>query len=75
MNDLFLNKSAEPMQRFNKDIWTTVDGDQIPLTKLGDEHLLSVLEFCHKHSHLAAYGWGKQWIPKLEKEIKRREEM
>lgn len=58
------------LKLFKKDIWLTINGEEIPLTKLTDEHLRNIYTYIVGGGEI--YDLNKQWRPKIEKEIRRR---
>jgi hypothetical protein len=70
MDDLDEEWSRYVEDLFHKDIWITLDEQEIPITELTDTHLANCLEFCKRDNRV--YGCGHLWVPKLEQEIIRR---
>jgi len=60
-------------ERFNKDIWTTIEGEPIPVKEMTDSHLMNSLKMINRKGDNCVYGYGAQWFPKLKEERIRRE--
>ena len=56
---------------FDQDIWLTLKEEEIPLRDMTNLHLKHALAFCKEGNRV--YNLAEEWVPKLEKEIKRRE--
>jgi hypothetical protein len=59
-------------ERLDSNVWTMLTGDVIPLADLTDDHLKNILLWIVEHGEDSCYGFGGQWLPKIEGEIGRR---
>ena len=74
LNDINYNLDFRDLYNFHNDIWITRDHvDYIPLTEMGRDHLLNSIAMIERQNIKVCFGLGKVWLPKLKKELKRRE--
>jgi len=69
----YVQMSETLQQRFDQDIWTTLDGEALHISKMTDTHLINTLNMINRKGADCAYGFGGEWFPKLKQERIRRQ--
>lgn len=57
--------------RFNQNIWTKRNGKTVQLKHINNEHIENIIGMIERGGN--AYGYGKQWLPKLKWELLNRQ--
>ena len=74
LDDINYDLDFRDLYHFHQDIWITMDhANYLPLTEMSKPHIVNVITFINNKGITVAYGLGKLWLPKLKKELKRRE--
>jgi len=74
INDRNYDLDFRNLYHFHNDTWITKGNESyIQLSKMTTSHIENSLEFIGIHGPLSCYGLGALWVPKLKKELKRRE--
>jgi len=74
LKDIDYDLDFRDLYYFHHDTWITRDHDEyIPLTKMSRDHLLNSIAMIERQNIKVCFGLGKIWVPKLKKELKRRD--
>jgi len=57
---------------FRCNIWTTQTREEIPLDEMELSHIKNSINYIKRKGPNSIWGWGRQWLPKLEKEYEKR---
>jgi len=61
------------LYKFHNNIWITRNHDEfIPLADMTSSHIENIIALIDVNGPTCCYGLGPIWVPKLEKELKRR---